>query len=54
GSYMHGPILPKNPHFADHLLTLALRKKYGKEICLADLDDSLEWQAHKAMIKRLL
>ncbi|MBI4079586.1 MAG: cobalamin biosynthesis protein CobQ, partial [Candidatus Levybacteria bacterium] len=46
GSYMHGPILPKNPHFADHLLTLALRKKYGKEICLADLDDSLEWQAH--------
>lgn len=29
GTYLHGSLLPKNPHFADHLITLALRHKYG-------------------------
>jgi len=60
GSYLHGPILPKNPHFADYLITLALKKKYpprgkaGKNtIELPRLDDLLEWQAHKAIAKRL-
>ncbi len=52
GTYMHGPILPKNPHFADYLLKLALEEKYG-EIELKELDDSLEWQAHSAIAKRL-
>jgi lipid II isoglutaminyl synthase (glutamine-hydrolysing) len=30
GTYLHGPLLPKNPHFADHLITLALQHKYGE------------------------
>ena len=30
GTYMHGSLLPKNPHFADHLIGLALRRTYGK------------------------
>jgi len=29
GTYMHGSLLPKNPHFADHLIALALQRKYG-------------------------
>lgn len=29
GTYLHGSLLPKNPHFADHLIGLALRRKYG-------------------------
>ena len=29
GTYMHGSLLPKNPHFADHLIGLALRRKYN-------------------------
>lgn len=29
GTYMHGSLLPKNPHFADYLLQLALQRKYG-------------------------
>jgi lipid II isoglutaminyl synthase (glutamine-hydrolysing) len=28
GTYMHGSLLPKNPHFADFLLSLALQRKY--------------------------
>ena len=53
GSYLHGPILPKNPHLADFLIKLALEKKYGNEIKLEPLDDTLEWQAHKFMLQRL-
>lgn len=30
GTYLHGSLLPKNPHFADHLITLALQRKYGR------------------------
>lgn len=50
GSYFHGPLLPKNPHIADWLIATALKVKYGEEIILENLDDSLEWQAHDQMI----
>lgn len=50
GSYFHGPLLPKNPHLADWLISCALEVKYGKEIELKYLDDNLEWQAHKKAI----
>lgn len=52
GTYLHGPILPKNPHLADLLIKLALEVKYQKKISLKPLDDSLEWQAHKAVLKK--
>ena len=42
GTYLHGPLLPKNAHFADWLTATAL----GIE--LAPLDDSLEAAAHAA------
>jgi CobQ-like glutamine amidotransferase family enzyme len=40
GTYLHGPLLPKNTWLADRLIELAL----GVE--LAPLDDELEWAAH--------
>lgn len=52
GNYFHGPILPKNPHLADWLIKKGLEIKYKKEIKLAPLDDSIEWQAHQAMLDR--
>lgn len=52
GCYMHGSLLPKNPYLADWLLKKALEVKYGKEIDLEPLDDSLELQAHQAVIQR--
>jgi CobQ-like glutamine amidotransferase family enzyme len=45
GTYLHGPLLPKNPHFADHLISLALTRRYG-QITLAPLDDTAELAAH--------
>lgn len=53
GCYFHGPFLPKNPHIADFLIQRALEVKYKREINLKSLDDTLEWQAHQAMLKRL-
>jgi len=50
GCYMHGSLLPKNPELADWLLQKALETKYGKEINLKPLDDSLESEAHIAAI----
>ena len=51
-TYSHGPFLPKNPHIADWLIAKALEVKYKKKISLAPLDDSLEWQAHGAVLSR--
>ncbi len=51
GTYLHGPLLPKNPAFADHLLRAALRVRHG-EVALAPLDDGLEAAAHEAAAAR--
>ncbi|KGK91894.1 glutamine amidotransferase [Desulfosporosinus sp. HMP52] len=53
GTYLHGPLLPKNPHLADLLLELALKRR-GIDTLLMNLDDRLEELAHKVMVKRLL
>jgi lipid II isoglutaminyl synthase (glutamine-hydrolysing) len=45
-TYMHGPILSKNPVFADLILSLALSRK-GMDTDLSQLDDSLEMIAAK-------
>ncbi len=52
GCYMHGSLLPKNPKLADWLLKKALEVKYGKEIELKSLDDTLESQTHNTAIKK--
>lgn len=100
GTYLHGSLLPKNPHFADYLIELALKRSYGLNlreelgatngakapeqangastsspagweemdiregvetpgvtidpvVKLTSLDDSLEWEAHSAILERL-
>ncbi|HSX58542.1 MAG TPA: glutamine amidotransferase [Candidatus Saccharimonadales bacterium] len=51
GCYLHGPVLPKNPAFADYLLHQALLKKYG-ETELTFLNDSTELAAHEVALDR--
>jgi lipid II isoglutaminyl synthase (glutamine-hydrolysing) len=46
GTYMHGPLLPKNAWLADHLIELALERRYGERPQLQSLDDRLEDAAH--------
>jgi CobQ-like glutamine amidotransferase family enzyme len=44
GTYLHGPVLPKNPHFTDALLLAALARRHGVTE-LEPLDDALEHRA---------
>lgn len=46
GTYLHGSFLPKNPHFTDYLIELALGIKPEP------LDDEIEYTAHNALINK--
>jgi CobQ-like glutamine amidotransferase family enzyme len=48
GTYLHGPLLPKNAWLADHLIALALERRYGEQPDLEALDDTLEQAAHES------
>lgn len=53
-TYLHGPILPKNPEVADYLISKALLRKYNDSIKLLDLDDNIENTAREFIIGREL
>jgi lipid II isoglutaminyl synthase (glutamine-hydrolysing) len=46
GTYLHGPLLPRNPWFADWVLAQALAHQLGEPPALEPLGDELEQQAH--------
>jgi lipid II isoglutaminyl synthase (glutamine-hydrolysing) len=48
GTYLHGPLLPKNAWLADRIIEIALGRRYGTEPQLEPLDDSLEAAAHES------
>jgi len=50
-SYLHGPLLPKNPFVTDYLIACAVNRKWS--IPLKPLDDSIEMSANGVMLKRL-
>ena len=54
GTYLHGPILPKNPEIADWLIEKALDVKLTKKTELKSLDDTLEHKAKETIVNRIL
>ena len=50
GTYLHGPILPKNPGVTDWLLERALRRR-GLDVKLAPLADDIETLAHDVAMR---
>ena len=50
GTYLHGPILPKNPGVTDWLISRALERR-GDAVELAPLDDALEAAAHDIALR---
>lgn len=53
GTYLHGPLLPKNPHVCDLLIANALERKYGVRE-LEPLDDTQEKQANQYIVERFV
>jgi CobQ-like glutamine amidotransferase family enzyme len=51
GTYLHGPVLPKNPALADYLISEALKRK-GITDPLKQLDDQLELQSASVAARR--
>jgi len=49
GTYIHGPLLPKNPALADYLIGEALARRHGT-VELGPLDDRLESLAHDVAV----
>lgn len=53
GTYIHGPLLPKNPQFADYVLQTAM--DYAElPYQLSPIDDTMENAAHEAFLHRRL
>ena len=54
GTYLHGPLLPKNPKLCDYILTNALKRRYSDFTELGPIDDELENKANKYITERFL
>lgn len=52
GTYLHGPLLPKNPRLADHLIIAALAHLRGEAGPLPSLHDVIELEAHLTAARR--
>jgi CobQ-like glutamine amidotransferase family enzyme len=53
GTYLHGPLLAKNPFLADYLVELALRRR-DLSVQLEGLNDDLERRTNEKLYKRLV
>ncbi len=53
-TFLHGPLLPKNPELTDELISKALIHKYGDALELEKLDDALEYKAKNYIFERFL
>ena len=51
-TYLHGPLLPKNPQLCDYILTQALKKKYPDFDTHTPLDDGIEIRANEYLVER--
>ena len=54
GSYLHGPILPANPAFADALIAMAADRATGRPFEPAELDDAVADEARTRQVRRLV
>jgi CobQ-like glutamine amidotransferase family enzyme len=53
-TYLHGPVLPKNPWLSDQLIRIALERRLGHQVALDSLDDSIEQRAHDVALEKAM
>lgn len=54
GTYLHGPLLPKNPQVCDYLIAKALERRFGEKVALDALDDKEEREANAYIVNRFV
>lgn len=52
-TYLHGPLLSKNPELSDYIIKYCLDKKYNEDIILEPLDDEFEKNARNVVLGML-
>lgn len=52
GTYLHGPLLSKNPDLADYIIRYALKRNYKEDIILKPLNDEFEEKCRNQLLKR--
>jgi hypothetical protein len=53
-TYMHGPVLPKNPWLTDRLIQIAVDRKASQHIELRELPDGAERRSHDVALRRAM
>lgn len=53
-TYLHGPLLSKNPELTDYIIKYCFKRKYNEEIELEKIDDRFEEKCRKQLIDRFL
>lgn len=53
-TYLHGPLLSKNPQLADYIITYCLQRKYQETPQLPPLNDTFETQCRNQLLKKFL
>lgn len=53
-TYLHGPLLSKNPVIADYIISYCLERKYNEKIELEKLDDTFEEKCREQLLKEFV
>ena len=53
-TYLHGPLLSKNPELADFIIKYCLDRKYQENIILEPLDDTFENKCREQLLQKFL
>ena len=53
-TYLHGPLLSKNPQISDYIIKYCLDRKYNENINLQKLDDTFEEKCRAQLINKFL
>lgn len=53
-TYLHGPLLSKNPELSDYILQYCLDRKYQETVSLEPLDDTLEEKCREQLLDTFL
>lgn len=53
-TYLHGPLLSKNPELADYIIEYALKRKYNEDIELETLNDEFENRCREQLLDKFL
>lgn len=53
-TYLHGPLLSKNPELADYIIKYCLDRKFNEDITLQPLNDEFETKCREQLLDRFL